>query len=204
MSAGFDRQGDPAKQAGFGLRASDAERDATVAELREHYAAGRLTTDELNERIGQAFGAKTRGDLNAIMRDLPSTRPAGTPLADPGQPSSGAGWTGQDWTAGRDWAGHDWSRRGPGWNHGTGPGGPQGPWGPGRAIGAVVSAVVALCLLSAFGIMAVTGTGLGGGRPIGIVLLLAAFALLRRLVFGRSRRARRARRARAGRGPRRR
>ncbi len=54
--------------------------------------------------------------------------------------------------------------------------------------------MVALCLLTAFGIMAATGTGIGGGRPLGIILLLAAVALLRRLFF------RRARRARAGRG----
>jgi hypothetical protein len=52
-------------------------------------------------------------------------------------------------------------------------------------------------VLTGFGIMAVTGAGIGGSRPLGIILLLAAFALLRRLIF---RRARRTRRARARRG----
>jgi hypothetical protein len=47
--------------------------------------------------------------------------------------------------------------------------------------------MVAVGLLSLFGIMAVAGFGIGGGRPIGIALLLAAFALLRRLIFGRRR-----------------
>lgn len=188
MSAGFDKQAGSGKQAGFGLRVSDAERDAMAAELREHYAAGRLTLDELNERIGQAFAARTRGDLSAITHDLPSSRPGGTPLAAAGQPSSVAGWTGQ----GRG--------RGPGWHQDPGSGGPgsRGPWGAGHAIGVAISAVVALCVLTGFGIMAVTGTGIGGSRPLGIILLLAAFALLRRLLF---RRARRARRARARRGP---
>lgn len=59
--------------------------------------------------------------------------------------------------------------------------------------------------LTGFGIMAATGTGIGGGRPFGVILLLAALALLRRLFFRRSRRVRaRARRVRTRRGSRRR
>jgi len=57
--------------------------------------------------------------------------------------------------------------------------------------------MVAVGLLGLFGLMAVAGFGFGGGRPLGIALLLAAFALLRRLIFGR-------RRVRGGRPPRRR
>ncbi|HEX3963973.1 MAG TPA: DUF1707 domain-containing protein [Trebonia sp.] len=189
MSAGFDNQAGSGKQSGVGLRAGDAERvgdaerDATAAELREHYAAGRLSLDELNERISQAFAARTRGDLSAVMHDLPSLRPGGTPLPSTGQPSSGAGWTGQ----GRG--------RGAGWHQDPGNGGPghHGPWGPAHAIGMAVSAVVALCLLTGFGIMAATGTGIGGGRSFGIILLLAAVALLRRLFFRGARRSRRVR-----------
>ena len=41
--------------AGNEMRVGDAEREAAAAELREHYASGRLTLDELNERVG-AFG----------------------------------------------------------------------------------------------------------------------------------------------------
>ena len=47
--------------------------------------------------------------------------------------------------------------------------------------------MVAVGLLSLFGVMAVAGFGIGGSRPLGIGLLLAAFALLRRLIFGRRR-----------------
>ncbi len=53
------------------LRIGDAERDAAAADLGEHYAAGRLTLDELNERLDAAFSAKTFGHLATIMADLP-------------------------------------------------------------------------------------------------------------------------------------
>ena len=53
------------------LRVGDAERDAAVARLRAHAAAGRLSVDELEERIGGALAARTRGDLAVLERDLP-------------------------------------------------------------------------------------------------------------------------------------
>ena len=56
---------------GYNIRVGDAEREATASQLREHYADGRLTLDELNERLDEAFAAKTRVDLNAVLRDLP-------------------------------------------------------------------------------------------------------------------------------------
>ena len=43
------------------LRASDAEREAAVAHLREHGAAGRLTMDELDDRSARAYAARTVG-----------------------------------------------------------------------------------------------------------------------------------------------
>jgi hypothetical protein len=58
---------------GYEMRVSDAEREAAAAELREHFASGRLDQDELNERLDRAFAAKTRGDLNALFTDLPSS-----------------------------------------------------------------------------------------------------------------------------------
>ena len=58
------------------LRASDQEREATVTVLREHGAAGRLDVDELEQRVGAAYAARTRGDLDAILRDLPAALPA--------------------------------------------------------------------------------------------------------------------------------
>jgi hypothetical protein len=57
-----------------GLRASDAERESTVTLLREHGAAGRLDLEELEQRIGAAYEARTRGDLAALLDDLPRTQ----------------------------------------------------------------------------------------------------------------------------------
>jgi hypothetical protein len=54
------------------LRASDAQRDRAAAELREHFAAGRLTDDELSERLDAAYAARTQGELRALKRDLPA------------------------------------------------------------------------------------------------------------------------------------
>ncbi len=53
------------------LRIGDAERDAAAADLGEHYAAGRLSLDELNERLDAVFSSKTLGHLSRIMADLP-------------------------------------------------------------------------------------------------------------------------------------
>jgi Domain of unknown function (DUF1707) len=64
--------GDPARPRGpHALRIGDAERDAAATDLGEHYAAGRLTLDELNERLDAVFSAKTFGQLTRIMADLP-------------------------------------------------------------------------------------------------------------------------------------
>jgi hypothetical protein len=53
------------------IRASDADRDRTAALLREHHAAGRLTAEEFNERLDKAYAAKTLGDLDQLLSDLP-------------------------------------------------------------------------------------------------------------------------------------
>jgi hypothetical protein len=53
------------------LRASDLDRHQTVEFLRQHAGEGRLTTDELEERIEQAYGAKTLGELAVLTVDLP-------------------------------------------------------------------------------------------------------------------------------------
>jgi hypothetical protein len=59
------------------LRASDAERHQAVERLRDGAAAGRLTLEELSERIERAQGARTRGDLEAVLADLPDAPPPG-------------------------------------------------------------------------------------------------------------------------------
>lgn len=55
------------------IRASDAEREALIEDLREHTVAGRLTPEELEERIGVVYAAKTRAQLDAVRADLPLT-----------------------------------------------------------------------------------------------------------------------------------
>src|SRR5277367_3068933 len=53
------------------LRVADADREQLIEELHEHAVAGRLTSDELEERVGGAYGASTRADLDALRADLP-------------------------------------------------------------------------------------------------------------------------------------
>ena len=53
------------------LRMSDAEREQAAAALGEHYAQGRLTTEEHMERLDRIWAAKTRSELHPIFRDLP-------------------------------------------------------------------------------------------------------------------------------------
>ena len=63
------------------LRASDAEREAVAQELRDHAAAGRLEPDELEERLGRAYSARTHGELAGLTTDLPAAAAAPMPPA---------------------------------------------------------------------------------------------------------------------------
>jgi DUF1707 SHOCT-like domain len=54
------------------IRASDADRDRVTALLREHHAAGRLTAEEFHERMERALDAKTLGELDELLADLPA------------------------------------------------------------------------------------------------------------------------------------
>ena len=56
------------------LRAGDADRDAILTQLSEHFGAGRLTAEEFDERSGQALSARTLGELDELMWDLPRIR----------------------------------------------------------------------------------------------------------------------------------
>lgn len=163
---------------GFEMRVGHAERDATAAELREHYASGRLTLEELNERLDKTFAAKTKGDLNALMTDLPSAKGTGpgTGSGGWGTGSFGAGSLG----AGSLGAGSLGAGAGTGWD--------AGRRRVGQTIAAVVSGLVVVAALMTVGFLAVFG--IGAGRPFGIVLILAALAFLRRMVFGRRHHAR--------------
>jgi Domain of unknown function (DUF1707) len=161
---------------GYNLRVGDADREATAAQLREHYADGRLTLDEVNERLDQTFAAKTKADLNTVMRDLPQTAPPG---------SGGYGQTG--------WQGPMATRPA---DYRQDQGGRQGYRGPFTVFAPLMGLVWVFVILGAVSLF-----GLGGGdRPLAIVLFLAALALFRRLFgFGR----RRGMRPRGPRGPRR-
>ncbi|WP_092607441.1 DUF1707 SHOCT-like domain-containing protein [Raineyella antarctica] len=63
---------DPGDQPGRPLpRIGDAERQAAVDALKEHYVAGRLNDAEFNERLDAAMEARTRADLGPLFSDLP-------------------------------------------------------------------------------------------------------------------------------------
>jgi hypothetical protein len=55
------------------MRASDADRDRVATALREHCVQGRITIDELNERLEATYAARTVGALHEITADLPET-----------------------------------------------------------------------------------------------------------------------------------
>ncbi len=58
------------------IRISDSDRDQAASRLRDHYAEGRLTAEELDERVAAALKAKTDGDLRRVMADLPGPAPS--------------------------------------------------------------------------------------------------------------------------------
>jgi Domain of unknown function (DUF1707) len=74
--------GDP----GWGIRASDMDREAVVAVLRDAYTAGRLTLDEFDERTSAAYAGKTWGELRALTADLPEMPEMGADLPGPSAP----------------------------------------------------------------------------------------------------------------------
>jgi Domain of unknown function (DUF1707) len=156
------------------LRIGDAEREAVAAELREHYAHGRLSHDEFRQRLDAVFGAKTQRDLQRITGDLPHVRPDNVPL-----PSAGI----------RQPSGHLATAR-------PGSGGYSRGGGGGRHYFAVLSTLMA-ALAAWFLVYDVILVGLRwplGGR---IGLLLAVFAVIRgllRRIFGLRRAAARGKR----------
>lgn len=70
------------------IRISDADRERVTAQLRDHFAEGRLTSEELDERVTAALSAKTYGDLRLIMADLPDAAPV-PPVDSPAPPWAG-------------------------------------------------------------------------------------------------------------------
>lgn len=102
------------------MRVSDADRERVAARLREHFAEGRLSSEELDERMTVALSAKTFGELRHVLADLPEPVPVSPQgwQAGPraGQPWAGHPWAGQPWaghpSGGHPLAGHPWARPG--------------------------------------------------------------------------------------------
>lgn len=63
------------------MRIGDTERERALASLGEHYALGRLTKEELDERSDAVWTARTRHDLAVLFDDLPTPAPAAAPPA---------------------------------------------------------------------------------------------------------------------------
>ncbi len=145
-----------------GIRIGDADREALAGELREHYAHGRLTLEEFQQRLDSTFTARTDLDLRRITADLPHqpARPAAAPT----------------WTPVR--APADQSQRGQ-----------QSGWGQRRS-GFGAFATVAWLLLAVLLVTSLIGHGGGhAARPFIILLAVLAFSrgILRRLLCrGRS------------------
>jgi uncharacterized protein DUF1707 len=157
----------------WNVRVSDAERESVAAQLREHYAQGRLTLDELNERLDRAFASKTRTDLQAVTSDLPYSPPTGVLPSDRIRRAS-YGPGGQGWTR------HDWS--GPYWT-GPGQGGRGGDYGYGygrrRSPGGFWTIIPVM--LALWVCLAVLGTFVFGvaSAPSVFAIFMAALAALR-------------------------
>jgi FHA domain-containing protein/uncharacterized protein DUF1707 len=126
------------------LRASDAERDHAVSELRNEFAEGRLSHDTFMYRMQSALDARHRGQLSGLFTDLPPRRPGlmarikavlrGEPLArqdEPDGPPPGTQRVRE--VPGPGPRGLPWVRSGP-----AGPAAPPlaSPAGPARAAGA--------------------------------------------------------------------
>ena len=68
-----------------GIRIGDAEREQAVQSLGEHLRAGRLTVVEYDERLEQAFAARTEAELTPLFADLPGGSPRSGPTPPPGR-----------------------------------------------------------------------------------------------------------------------
>ena len=63
------------------LRASDRERDTVVQRVQQAFAEGRLDDAEFDERMRAALVARTHGDLDVLLSDLPAAAPGPAPAA---------------------------------------------------------------------------------------------------------------------------
>lgn len=75
-----------------GVRIGDAERERAVTELGEHFTAGRLDRDELDDRLELAWRARTATDLSPLFTDLPRTGVDLRPVGRPAEPAGRRAW----------------------------------------------------------------------------------------------------------------
>ncbi|MFC4563527.1 DUF1707 domain-containing protein [Nocardiopsis mangrovi] len=69
------------------IRASDSDRDRVAKLLQEHFAQGRLDSEEFSGRLESAYRARTHGDLRPLTEDLPERDLADLP-AEPVRPAA--------------------------------------------------------------------------------------------------------------------
>ncbi len=87
----MDLQKQTAPAAATDLRASDADRDRIADILRDALAEGRLTAEEHAERVEGVLAAKTVGELDVFIRDLPAAHERRAAFASaPARPTAGA------------------------------------------------------------------------------------------------------------------
>ncbi|MFI5906195.1 DUF1707 domain-containing protein [Dactylosporangium sp. NPDC051541] len=73
------------------IKASDADREAIVAQLGEAAAEGRLTLEEFSARTQQAYASRTWGELSSLVGDLPTLpKPSAPPTVVAPQPAGGS------------------------------------------------------------------------------------------------------------------
>lgn len=75
------------------IRASDADREHVADRLRRAAGEGRLRTEELEQRLEAALGARTYGQLDVVLRDLPGRRLTGPSQALARRPRGAVGVT---------------------------------------------------------------------------------------------------------------
>src|SRR5580700_7600381 len=65
------------------LRASHADRERVIDMLKAAFVHGRVTKDEFDARVGQAFGSRTYAELAAVTADIPAGQIADQPPSKP-------------------------------------------------------------------------------------------------------------------------
>lgn len=139
--------------AGSGVRIGDADREAVATSLREHYASGRLTLEEFQQRLDAVFAAKTDVELARVTHDLPHVNPYTPSWPPPQRPAT----PGPSYPVG---AGQRYQRR---------------AWGPG-SFGWASMAIWLIALL-----VIVSFSWPFGGLPRTLIILLAVLTFFRRI-----------------------